>query len=314
MSHLPLLVLLIASFAAFAQSGNRITEQSAAPPSRWQQDQDTLDQALRSRVLVASDPRDQWIAGELETVDPWAQVAAFAQARTRMPNEKLYVASLGMACVQPLQPLPPDCDATDRLADWAIRDSDNGVPVLLLADRARRRNNPASMLAFLEEAAMRPRFEDYRDRGSLFIWEALRALPGNTDPAARAELAATYAARNSYAVQQIENICRESQRLADPVRNACSAAGAAAAQRATSWPLRAAGARLAARTTTSAQAQTQLADVQRRAYDCTQAATQASQSLESEDASTRTRAVAQWEARIAKQAQVGEVAACEVKS
>jgi len=277
-----------------------------------------LDQALRARVLVASDPRDLWIAGQLDTVDPWAQVAALGQARTRAPNEKLFVASLAMACSQSLQPLPADCDATDRLADWAIRDADNGVPVLLLADRARRRNNPEAMLAFLEEAVTRPRFDDYRDRGVVLLWEALRALPGTSEPAARAELAAAYGARQSYAAQQIEAMCRGEQRFSDSIRLACSTAGSAAAQRAASWPLRVAGARLAERTAAAGaaqtNAQTQLTNVQRRAFDCADAITQSSQSLESADASVRARAVSQWEARLARQAQVGEVAACEIKS
>src|SRR4051812_44258051 len=95
-----LLVALLVSCAVAAQTGNRITESSTLPPSRWQQEQDMLDQALRARSLVASDPRDLWIAGQLDTIDPWAQVAALGQARTRAPNEKLYVASLAIACSQ----------------------------------------------------------------------------------------------------------------------------------------------------------------------------------------------------------------------
>jgi len=311
-----LFAALFVSVAAFAQSGDRITEAPTAP-SRWQAQQDLLDQQLRSRTLVATEPRDLWVAGQLDTVDPWAQVAALAQARTRAPDEKIYLASLAMACLQPLQPLPPECDATDRLADWAIRDADNGVPVLLLADRARRRNNAEAMLAYLEDAATRPRFDDYRDRAALLTYEALRALPGDADPAAKVELAASYGARNSYAVQQIDSMCREPQRLAESIRNACAAAGSAAAQRAASWPLRTAGARLAERTAPAgnqAPAQRQLAEVSQRAYDCTQATARVAQSLESPDAGARARAVTQWEARIAKQAQVGEVAACEAKS
>ena len=172
-----------------------------------------LDQALRARVLVSSEPRDLWIAGQLDTVDPWAQVTALAQARTRVPDEKLFLASLAMACLAPLQPLPPECDATDRLADWATRDADNGVPSLLLADRARRRNNTASMVAFLEEAATRPRFDDYQSRGALIVWETVRALPGTSDPAARAELAAALGvAHTSGAASRLQSLCRDAQR------------------------------------------------------------------------------------------------------
>src|SRR5689334_3732676 len=302
------LVLLLASTLGFAQ--DRISEPAAAPPSRWQQEQDMLDQALRQRVLVGADARDQWIAGQLESIDPWAQAASLAQARFKVPGDKLYLASLGMVCAHQLQPLPADCDATDRLADWAIRDADNGVPVMLLADRARRRNNAEAMLGFLEEAASRPRFDDYHDRGTLVIFEALRAMPGSVEPAARAELTANYAARNSYAVQQIEALCRDAQRLPDSIRTACSNAGAAAAQRAANWRLRSAGARLAERTAAAgdpqAAARSKFAEVERRALDCSDTATQTLQSLESADPAVRARAVAQFEARLTKQGQVGE--------
>ena len=46
-----------------------------------------------------------------------------------------------------MQPALPECDAIDRLADWATRDNDNGVPLLLLAERARRGNNDAVAIA-----------------------------------------------------------------------------------------------------------------------------------------------------------------------
>lgn len=269
-----------------------------------------LDQALRARVLVSNEPRELWIAGQLDTVDPWAQVAALAQARTRAPDEKLFLASLAMACMAPLQPLPPECDQTDRLADWATRDTDNGVPSLLLADRARRRNNTASMVAFLEEAASRPRFDDYQNRGALVVWEVVRALPGTSDPAARAGLAAAFGATHtSSAVSQIQYLCRDAQSAADNVREGCAAAGKAAAQRAATWQLRTAGAKLAERSQ-SPGAQARLADVQRRAFECAEAGNPIAQGLESSDPAVRARAVAQWEARLAREAKTGEVAVC----
>jgi hypothetical protein len=135
--------------AAFGQTGSQLTEPPPAPPSRWQQDKEALDQAVRARALSASEPRDLWVSGQLETSDPWARVGALAQARTRVPGDKLYLGSLAMACLVPMQPLAPECDATDRLADWATRDDDNGVQALLLANRARQRNNAAAMVAFL---------------------------------------------------------------------------------------------------------------------------------------------------------------------
>src|SRR5512147_260478 len=115
-SSVPMLSLLIAAClgasCAIAQSGSRISDATAPAASRWQQETEMLDQALRARVLVSTEPRELWIAGQLDSVDPWAQVAALAQARIRVPDEKLFLASLAMACMAPLQPLPPECDAT----------------------------------------------------------------------------------------------------------------------------------------------------------------------------------------------------------
>jgi len=304
--------------SAFGQTGSQLTEPPQAPPSRWQQDKEALDQAMRARALTANEPRDLWVSGQLETGDPWAQVSALAQARTRVPGDKLFLGSLAVACLVPMQPLAPECDATDRLADWATRDDDNGVQVLLLANRARLRNNPAAMIAFLEEAATRPRFDDYQGRGALLWWEAVRAVPGTVDPAARAELAASYAlARRPYALSQMQLLCSDASRLPDNVRSACASAGAALAQRGANWSLRIAGARLAERTVAPgaayATAQQRVIDLQRRAFECAEAGNAVAQAFESPDAAVRARAVAQWEARLALEARVGEVAACETK-
>ena len=48
------------------------------------------------------------------------------------------------------------------------------------------------MVAFLEEASARPRFDDYENRGALIVWDAVRALPGSIDPAARAQETAAF--------------------------------------------------------------------------------------------------------------------------
>jgi hypothetical protein len=301
---------LIAASCVFAQDGSRITE-TTAPPSRWQQDVDALDQALRARALVSNDPRELWIGAQLDSADPWQRASALAQARTRVPNEKLFLASLAMACLAPLQPLPAECDATDRLADWATRDDDNGVPSLLLADRARRRNNTASMVAFLEEAAGRPRFDDYENRGALVVWEVVRALPGDADPAARAqEAAAIGLAHTSQVATTVQSLCRDAARVADNIRAACANAGNALAQRGSTWTLRIAGAKLAERAQ-APNAGPQLADVQRRAFECAEAGNALAQAFESSDPAVRARAVSQWQARLARDAEAGEVAACK---
>ncbi|MFO1395895.1 MAG: hypothetical protein U1F48_02405 [Burkholderiales bacterium] len=306
-------LLAFAASVALAQSGSRLADPAPAPPSRWQAERDAMDGALRAAGLAANEPRSQWLAGRLGGDDPVAQVANFARARQAAPGDKLYLSSLAVACLAPVQPLPDECQAIDRLADWATRDADNGVPSLLMAERARRRNNVASEVAFLEEAAQRPRFDDYSSAAAVAIWEAVRTLPGG-DPAAKAELAASYGLlREPYAVSQLAGLCRDPARTADNVRAACYAAGNAVAQRGATWALRIAGARLAERSAMPAdhaKAQAQLADVQRRALDCAEAGNGVAAALESADAGVRAKAVAQWEARLAQDARVGEAAAC----
>ncbi|MCC6194957.1 MAG: hypothetical protein IT518_10865 [Burkholderiales bacterium] len=299
-----IVIVGLAAAQSLAQStGSSISEAAAPPPSRWAQETEVLDQALRQRALTATQPRELWVAAQFDSSDPWARVGALARARAMAPGEMLYVASLAMGCLAPMRPLPPECDAVDRLADWAIRDADNGVPSLLLAQRARSRNNVAAMVAFLDEAAGRPRFDDYRDRGAQHLWAAVREVPGTVDPAARAVFAIALASRPSPAVGQLETLCRDPAKLADNVRSACLAAGTAAAQRGANWPLRIAGARLAGRN----------GEISRRAFECAEAGSAIAEALESPDAAVRARALAAWEARLARKAQVGEVAACEGK-
>jgi hypothetical protein len=232
-----------------------------------------------------------------------------------VPAERLYLASLAIACLEPVRPLPAECDATDRLADWATRDTDNGVPSLLLADRARLRNDGPAMIAYLEEAAMRPQFNDYWNRGGLLLWDEVRALPVAADPAAKAEFAALSAStRVPFTSLALPPLCRDAQRFGESVRAACSAAGAALAQRGTTWALRNAGAELAERSAATPQAQTAavqlLADLRLRAYECAEAGNPVALAFESPDPAVRARALAQWEARLRLEADVGEVAAC----
>jgi hypothetical protein len=205
------IVAALAAVAAVAaaQSGSRLADTAPPAASRWQAEVAQLDDTLRSRLLVATAARANWLAAKLDHGDPETQVRRFASARVAAPDNRLYLAALATACMVPMQPLPAECDAVDRLADWATRDVDNGVPMLLLANRARQRNNATAMVAYLEEAARRPRFDDYWNMGAFAIWEEVRALPGPADPAARAELAASYGAvYESHAVRAMEFLCR----------------------------------------------------------------------------------------------------------
>ena len=314
------IVAALAAVAAVAaaQSGSRLADTAPPAASRWQAEVAELDDALRSRLLVATAPRANWLAAKLDHGDPETQVRRFASARVAAPDNRLYLAALATACMVPMQPLPAECDAVDRLADWATRDVDNGVPMLLLANRARQRNNATAMVAYLEEAARRPRFDDYWNMGALVIWEEVRALPGPADPAARAELAASYGAvYESHAVRAMEFLCRDARAAPEAIRAACVDAGTAAAKRAATWSLRAAGARLAERGAGAGPAQDaarQLqADVQRQSFACAERGNAIAAAFESADPAVRGRAVAQWEARLAQDARDGEVAACAGK-
>jgi hypothetical protein len=163
-----------------------------APASRWQADVDRLDADVRLRLMSASDPAAAWLAGELEDTDIESQLRHYAAARVSVPNDRLYLASLGVACMQPVRPVQPPCDAVDRLADWARRDADNGVPSLLLAGRAQKRGEADSAASFVEQAALAPRFDDYWSERPARWWTYLRAIDG-VEPAVRARAAANYA-------------------------------------------------------------------------------------------------------------------------
>ena len=104
-------------------------------PSRWQAALNQLDADLRLRLLTASEPPTAWLAGELDTTDIESQVRHYTEARTAAPQERLYQASLASACLVRVRPQLAPCEAVDRLADWARRDNDNGVPSVLLAEQ-----------------------------------------------------------------------------------------------------------------------------------------------------------------------------------
>ncbi len=314
MTLIRILMLLVAALAgpASAQSGDAPT----AP--RWQAELRELDAALRDRALTADDPRMQWIAGEIGRGDPAGQVAMLAEARRQVPREQLYVGSLALACLELLRPLPPACDAMDRLADWATRDGNNGLPVLLLAERAQARKDVESMIAQLAEATSKPEFNDYHDRGALFLWEEVRSLPQRGDPAARVELTAGYGlSLAAQGVRGIDALCRGGSAGPDLARAACHAAGLALTSRGANWSLRQAGARLAERSAATEEgrvdARRTAAELRLRAFACAEAGNALVTALDSPQADVRARAVREWEVRITRNAELGEVAACSAR-
>lgn len=291
----------------------RITE-PAAQVSRWQPEVDRLDQAYRERVSTATDARSQWVAGQLESGDAASASARFVRSRSEVPTERLYLAALAAACLEPVQPRPPACDGTDRLADWATRDGDNGLPSLLLAERARQRSNTAGMIAYLDEAAIRPRFDDYWNRAALVLWEDINGATPGADPAARALLVANYLLlRGAYGGSVWRTLCRDAGG-SDAARAACYAAGTAVAERGTTWSLRLAGARAAERNAGSpAEAEAagaRIRHLQQRAYACAAQGDTLAAAFEVADSATRERALKAWERRLQRQAADGEAAAC----
>lgn len=309
-------VALVAAAAAAAQPAPpaRITE-PAAQASRWQPDVERLDQAYRDRLSTATDTRSRWVAGQLEPGEAASASEHLLRARSEAPTERLYLAALAAACLESVQPRPPACDGTDRLADWATRDGDNGVPSLLLAERARQRNNTEGMIAYLDEAAIRPRFDDYWNRGALILWEDVNGATPGADPAARALLVANYLTlRGAYGGNVWRSLCRDGGRGNDAARAACYAAGIAVAGRGTTWALQLAGARAAERNAGSpaetAAAGARVRQLQQRAFSCAAQADTLTAAFEVNDSATRERALKAWERRLQRQAADGEAAAC----
>jgi len=276
---------------------------------------DQLDDALRSRLLTASDPRSNWMAGQLDRGDIESQVRHFAAARMAEPGNRLYLATLALACLEPVQPRPPECDAVDRLADWATRDTDNGLPSLLLAQRARQHGNALAMLGHLDNAAAQPRFDDYWGAGSLIIWETVRALTA-PDDATRLELAARLdAARVQTWPAWARALCLPKSEAADAgVREACARVGGLMYKRGTTWSARGLGARIAAygAATPEEKALAEAAGVALRTAmgSCNEAIGKAVAGSESPDASVRAKTVAGYIAWLQREAEIGEPEAC----
>ena len=311
--------LAVAALAAMpqahaAQPVTQLSDPAAPAPSRWTADIARLDADLQMRALVIDDPRGHWVAAHFEVTDPAARVHHYAAARVAAPGEMLYVASLAIACQQPVQPALPECDAVDRLADWATRDADNGVPLIMLAAKAARRGDNETVVAYLEQAAAKPRMDDYGARGALVLWDYVMAMPGDIDRAAKAEAAAAYAAEQPLpAWSGLAGACGATA-IPETRRAACAKAGAALAQRATTFAARANGAAIAERTATDTATAGQVRS-QQAANDALRARCAAldldlQQGVESADAATRARAVSAWDAAMRANAAQGEVAGC----
>jgi hypothetical protein len=302
---------------ALTRSGSGAEARAAEPPpTRWQADLDRLDADLRLRLLTAKDPRTDWLAGEVDTTDIESQVRHFTAARTAAPDDRLYLSTLGVACLQPTRPSLAQCDAVDRLADWARRDTDNGVPSILLAGRARQRGEADLAATFVEQAAIAPRFDDYWSQGAQRWWDYLRTLDVGIDPAAKAKAAWNYAASRELGwAAPLRALCADSVQRVDRMRSACAALGQAMMMRGATYALRRAGARVAelnaADAGARAAAQSRNARIVEMTARCTQAQPDFTTALESAQAPVRASAVEQFGAWALAQAREGEVGACE---
>lgn len=287
-----------------------------ATPSRWQSDLERLDSDLRLRLLTANEPRIDWLAGDIDSADVESQVRHYAAARIAAPGERLYLASLGIACLHPVRPTLAPCDAVDRLADWARRDTDNGVPSLLLAGRARQRGQSDAVASYVEQAAGAPRFDDYWSQHSQRWWDYLRAVDVGIDAAAKAEAAAKYGSMNDLAwAQPLRIVCAEGSARPDRLRDACANLGQALMARGASFALRRAGARIAEINAPDAAArsaaQARGARILAMTARCTQLQPDFATALESPQPAMRARGVEDFTAWANAQAQLGEVASCE---
>jgi len=287
-----------------------------ATPSRWQSDLERLDSDLRLRLLTANEPRIDWLAGDIDSADVESQVRHYAAARIAAPGERLYLASLGIACLHPVRPTLAPCDAVDRLADWARRDTDNGVPSLLLAGRARQRGQSDAVASYVEQAAGAPRFDDYWSQHSQRWWDYLRAVDVGIDAAAKAAAAAKYGSMNDLAwAQPLRIVCAEGSARPDRLRDACANLGQALMARGASFALRRAGARIAEINAPDAAArsaaQARGARILAMTARCTQLQPDFATALESPQPATRARGVEDFTAWANAQAQLGEVASCE---
>ncbi|HEY7787294.1 MAG TPA: hypothetical protein VIF33_02140 [Casimicrobiaceae bacterium] len=287
-----------------------------APESRWQAALNQLDADLRLRLLTANAPPTSWLAGEMDETDIESKVRHYTDARTAAPQERLYQASLATACLVRVRPPLAQCEAVDRLADWARRDTGNGLPSVLLADRARQRGELDSAASDLDEAAAAPRFDDYWSQGALHWWNYLRPLPVDVDPAVKAKAAAIYASERELPwATSLRALCADSGGRSDRMKSACASLGVAMMTRGATFALRRAGARIAETDAADAAARTAAQSHHARIIEatarCAQAQPDFATELESPAASTRARGIEQFGAWASSQARDGEVGACE---
>ena len=279
-----------------------------------------LDQALRARVLVvdrAARPVDRR-RSSTQSIRGSASAALRAGARSGARREavpRLARDRVPRSRCSRCRPSAtrPTASPTGRRATPTT-----ACPSLLLADRARQRNNTASMVAFLEEAATRPRFDDYTEpRRAASCGIRCAHSPGSVDPAARAEAAAALRRRRTR--RRFRRSCRRCaampRSVADNIRAACANAGDARSAARVDVVVAHRGREARGTRAGAERRSSSSSDVQRRAYECARGR----QSDRAGDSSRPTRpcgrkAVAQWEARLAREARAAKSRAAAAAS
>jgi hypothetical protein len=275
---------------------------------------DQFENEIRLKLLAPNGARANFVAGALEITDRPAQVAHFSAARTAAPQEKLYLASLALSCFVPMQPPIAQCGAVDRLADWARRDDDNSLPYLLLAERARKRNEREASVAYIAQAASLARFDDYAGDARLALWDYVMQADIGADRAIRGEAVIVRAPVTTLDWPPATlHTCFQPDLPSDAQRIACEKLGNAMAAHGSSVVSRTVGAAMAERNADAGSRPA--ASAQRRRIDematrCTALRNEIVGELESDDAAARSRALERAEAVVRAEAAKGEGAVC----
>jgi len=232
-----------------ASAAQSLPESPPRAPIGIESGVERLDAALRDSVLVRDDARARFIAAQFARTDPEAHVRDLAAAFAREPREMLYLASLASACMERTLPVRPECATTDYLSQWSFRDGDNAVPWLLLAERARRRNDLATMAAHVNKAAQQPRYDEYWSHMLAAYWKELEPLARPGERGTAAMLARLYAGSKPVAMDSpILAVCAAGRMAADEaLRVSCGGVGKMMAQRGSSFLARVLGAGLTER-------------------------------------------------------------------
>ena len=308
-----LVVVVLALAAAEAAAQARAGDPATLTPSPFAAAFARLDEAVAQKVVGADDAPSRYVSGRLSGFDLAGQARDFALAHAQAPKEPLYMAALADTCLRPASPQPRECAERDPIAYFAARDTENAVPWLLQAERARRRNATAAMIDHLERAAKSTRFDDYGSRAGAIWWTVISAASAPADRTAAA-LHAMIVPAATGVLGALEALCAPSTRGLDArVNAACLRVGGLMAERAPSYVDRRAGVQtaLAAATTDSGRAAAQAVarDIVAAQERCREAQG-ALEKLAAGDAAAQSRAAGAAERFLVERARGGDTAAC----